>query len=96
MASPSDGRRILSGRQENERSQLVDTLARGGLTVRATVTLDDDLFRTAQEYSGVTGRTALIRAALKALIEREASRRLAAREGTVPDLEDVRRTRVED
>ena len=34
--------------------------------------------------------------ALNALIEREASRRLAALEGTMPDLEPVRRLRVED
>jgi Arc/MetJ family transcription regulator len=64
--------------------------------MRATVTLDDDLIRTAQRYSGVTERTALIREALNALIEREASRRLAALEGTMPDLEPIRRLRVED
>lgn len=64
--------------------------------MRATVTLDDDLLRTAQQYSGVTERTALIREALNALIEREASRRLAALEGTMPDLEPIRRLRVED
>lgn len=58
--------------------------------------MDDDLIRTAQQYSGVTERTALIREALNALIEREASRRLAALEGTMPDLEPTRRLRVED
>jgi len=63
--------------------------------VRATVTLDDDLIRTAQQYSGVSERTALIREALNALIEREAARRLAALEGTMPELEDIRRLRVE-
>ena len=36
--------------------------------MRATVSLDDDLLRTAQEYSGLTERAALIREALKALI----------------------------
>ena len=35
--------------------------------------LDDDLLKRAQEYSGVSERTALLREALKALIEREAS-----------------------
>jgi Arc/MetJ family transcription regulator len=64
--------------------------------MRATVTLDDDLIRTAQEYTGVSERTALIRAALKALIEREAARRLAALEGAMPELEPVRRLRIED
>jgi Arc/MetJ family transcription regulator len=63
--------------------------------MRATVTLDDELVRQAQEYSGVTERTALLREALKALIHREASRRLAELGGTMPDLEDIRRTRVD-
>ena len=39
---------------------------------------------------------ALLREALKALIEREASRRLAALEGTMPELEYVKRLRVDD
>jgi Arc/MetJ family transcription regulator len=64
--------------------------------MRATVTLDDELVRTAEEYTGVTERTALLREALKALIHLEASRRLAALGGTMPDLEDVRRRRVDD
>jgi Arc/MetJ family transcription regulator len=64
--------------------------------MRATVSLDDDLLRKAQEYSGIPERTALLREALKALIEREASRSLAQLEGTMPDLEYVRRLRVSD
>ena len=64
--------------------------------MRATVSLDDELLRKAQAYSGLSERTALLREALKALIEREASRSLAALEGTMPDLQDVRRLRVDD
>ncbi len=64
--------------------------------MRATVTLDDELVKQAQEYTGIHERAALIREALKKLIEAEASRRLAALEGTMPDLEYVRRTRVDD
>lgn len=64
--------------------------------MRATVALDDELVRRAQEFSGVTERTALLREALKALIHQEASRRLAKLGGTMPDLEDVRRLRVDD
>lgn len=64
--------------------------------MRATVSLDDDLMRRAREYSGLSERTALLREALKALIEREASRSLAALEGTMPDLADGRRLRVDD
>ena len=64
--------------------------------MRATVSLDDDLLRTAQEYSGLTERAALIREALKALIAREAGRRLLALAGTMPGIEEVRRLRVDD
>jgi Arc/MetJ family transcription regulator len=62
--------------------------------MRTTLALDDELVRTAQEFTGVVEKTALIRVALKALIEREASRRLAALGGTMPGLEDVPRRRV--
>jgi Arc/MetJ family transcription regulator len=64
--------------------------------MRTTVALDDDLVRTAQEYTGIQERTALIREGLKALIHREASRRLALLGGTEPDLEDIPRRRVDD
>ena len=50
--------------------------------MRATVALDDELVGKAQELTGVTERTALLRAALKALVHLEASRRLAAVGGT--------------
>lgn len=63
--------------------------------MRATVALDDELVRKAQEFSGITERTALIRQALKALIHVEASRRLAAVGGTEPHLEDIKRFRAD-
>jgi Arc/MetJ family transcription regulator len=63
--------------------------------MRTTVVLDDDLLQTAQEFTGVTERTALLRKALQALIHLEASRRLAALEGTMPDLEDIPRVRAD-
>jgi len=62
--------------------------------MRTTITLDDELIRTAQEYTGVAEKTTLIREALKSLIERESSRRLAALGGTMPELEDIPRRRV--
>jgi Arc/MetJ family transcription regulator len=43
--------------------------------MRTTVTIDDDLWKTAVEYSGITERSALLREALKELIEREKRRR---------------------
>jgi Arc/MetJ family transcription regulator len=61
--------------------------------MRATVALDDELLRKAQEVTGVTERTALLREALKALIHLEASRRLAALGGTEPDLQAIKRVR---
>ncbi|HTC45934.1 MAG TPA: type II toxin-antitoxin system VapB family antitoxin [Candidatus Aquilonibacter sp.] len=61
--------------------------------MRTTVALDDDLIRTAQEFTGVAEKTALIREALKALIERESARRLAALGGTMAGLKDVPRRR---
>jgi Arc/MetJ family transcription regulator len=64
--------------------------------MRTTVALDDDLVKTAQEYTGIEERSALLRAALKALIHMEASRRLALLGGTEPNLEDVPRRRVDD
>jgi Arc/MetJ family transcription regulator len=62
--------------------------------VRVTLALDDDLFRIAQEFTGVTEKTALIREALKALIERESARRLASLRGTMPGLKDAPRRRL--
>jgi predicted transcriptional regulator len=63
--------------------------------MRATLRLDDDLVRQAQEYAGITDRTALLREALKALIHFEASRKLSALGGTIPELEDIKRLRVD-
>jgi len=63
--------------------------------MRTTVVLDDDLLETAQEYTGITEKTALLRRALKSLIHLEASRRLAALGGTMPDLEDIPRVRAD-
>ncbi len=51
--------------------------------MRITVALDDDLVRIAQDLTGIVEKTALLREALKALIERESARRLASLEGTI-------------
>jgi Arc/MetJ family transcription regulator len=61
--------------------------------MRTTVTLDDDLIAAAQEYTGLTEKSALIRAALTALIEREAARRLARLGGSDPGIKSVPRRR---
>jgi Arc/MetJ family transcription regulator len=64
------------------------------LYMRTTVALDDDLVRIAQESTGVAEKTALIREALKALIERESARRLASLGSTMPGLKAIPRRRV--
>lgn len=61
--------------------------------MRTTLALDDELLRKAQEFTGLEEKTALIREALKALIERESARRLASLGGTMPELKNVPRRR---
>ena len=63
--------------------------------MRTTITLDDELVRTAQEYTGIAEKTALVREALKSLVQKEAARRLAALGGTMPEFEDIPRRRME-
>ena len=53
--------------------------------MRTTVALDDELLARAEQLTNVHERSALLREALKALIEREAARRLARLGGTIPD-----------
>ena len=54
--------------------------------MRTTVSLDDKLLDRAAELTGVRDRSARLREALRALIERESARRLARLGGTEPDL----------
>jgi len=63
--------------------------------MRTTIALDDELVERAQEFTGIAEKSALIRAALKALIQQEAARRLAALGGTMPELEDISRLRAD-
>lgn len=62
--------------------------------MRTTVALDDELVKKAQDYTGLKEKSALLREALKALVEREAARRLARLGGIAPDLEDIPRRRM--
>ena len=55
--------------------------------MRTTVTLDDDLVEKARRYTGIKETSALMRAALTSLVQREAGRRIAALGGTMPGLE---------
>lgn len=62
--------------------------------MRTTISLDDDLLAEAQRLTGTSEKTALVRAAFGALIERESARRLARLGGSQPDLADVPRRRA--
>ena len=59
--------------------------------MRTTVTLDDELLARARELTGIDRRSDLIKAGLRALIEREASKRLAKLGGSQPQLRPVPR-----
>ena len=61
--------------------------------MRTTIALDDDLVEEAQTLTGVSEKAALVREALKALIQRESARRLARLGGSQPDLTSIRRRR---
>lgn len=52
--------------------------------MRTTVNLDDELVAKAAELTGIEEKPALLREALKALIAREAARRLALLGGSDP------------
>ena len=59
--------------------------------MRTTLALDDDLVLEAQRLTGTTEKGALVRQALRALIERESARRLAHLAGSEPDVTAVPR-----
>jgi Arc/MetJ family transcription regulator len=61
--------------------------------MRTTIALDDDLVAEAQRLTGTMEKTALIRLALGALIERESARRLARLGGSEPGLAPIPRRR---
>jgi len=61
--------------------------------MRTTLALDDKLLETAQGLTGLREKSALIREALTALIERESARRLARLGGSEPNLEVAPRRR---
>jgi len=61
--------------------------------MRTTLSLDDALMEEAASYTGLREKSALVREALKALIEREAARRLARLGGSEPQLTPIPRRR---
>lgn len=63
--------------------------------MRTTLALDDELLSKAQALTGVTEKSALVKEALRALIQRESARRLALLGGSEPQLADAPRRRPE-
>ena len=52
--------------------------------MRTTLALDDELVATRQRYTGIMEKSALVRAALTALVQCEAGRRFALLGGSEP------------
>lgn len=53
--------------------------------MRTTITLDDKLLKQAEQALGTEERSVVIHEGLKALVQREAARRLIQLGGSVPD-----------
>jgi Arc/MetJ family transcription regulator len=61
--------------------------------MRTTLNIDDDLLREARRLSGMSEKTAVVRAGLEALIAMESARRLALLGGTEKTLRSIHRRR---
>ncbi len=70
-----------------------DAILNVEVSMRTTVTLDDDLLARAEELTGVSERSALIRDAVELLVRIETGRQLAALGGSDPAAEAAPRSR---
>ena len=62
--------------------------------MRTTITLDDDLVARAQELTGRSEVSAIVRMSMELLVQLETGRRLAQLGGTDPDAKGGRRLRA--
>ena len=62
--------------------------------MKTTINIDDRLLEEAQRLTGLKSKSALIREALRALIERDSARRLVRLGGSEPKLETDPRRQV--
>ena len=62
--------------------------------MRTTLNVDDNLLEDARRLTGIEGRAALVNEGLRALVERESAKRLAALGGSAPGLQPVPRRRM--
>jgi Arc/MetJ family transcription regulator len=74
---------------------LVFVLKFRGVVMRTTIALDDDLLAKAQALTGISEKAALMREALRALIQRESAKRLALLGGSEPMLQAIPRRQTE-
>ncbi len=63
--------------------------------MRTTLALDDELIAKAHALTGIKEKSALVREALRALIQRESAKRLALLGGSEPRLQNVPRRQSE-
>jgi Arc/MetJ family transcription regulator len=63
------------------------------MQMRTTLNIDDELLAQAQRLSGLTEKTAVLHAGLRALIAKESARQLAALGGSEARLKPVKRNR---
>lgn len=61
--------------------------------MRTTTNIDDQLYEEAVRLTGVKEKTALLRESLKALIQRESTRRFSQLAGSEPKLDGIPRRR---
>ena len=59
--------------------------------MRTTLNIDEELLAEAQKLTGISGKAALVREGLRALVERESARRLASLGGSEPGLQKIPR-----
>jgi Arc/MetJ family transcription regulator len=64
-----------------------------GCIMHTTVTLDDDLLAQGELLCEDLERSALLKEALRALVQRESAKRLAALGGSEPELKPIPRRR---
>jgi Arc/MetJ family transcription regulator len=71
---------------------VIDAQVRGSI-MRMAVSLDDDLLAQAELLCADLERSALLKEALRALVQRESAKRLAALGGSEPELKPIPRRR---
>jgi Arc/MetJ family transcription regulator len=62
--------------------------------VKTNIDVDGELFKKAQRAAGKTSKAQVVELALRAFIEQEARKRLAALEGSIPKAKAGRRQRT--